>query len=98
MLRLQTTSSKTTTLLLYIVSNVFYILGMAHRVHYATRIDWTPRKLHSNAVFWHSLAPDKLEPHTLFPYPLKPSIVPTDLCPLCRSQLGGFYSIYILIL
>ena len=58
MLRLQTTSSKTTTLLLYIVSNVFYILGMAHRVHYATRIDWTPRKLHSNAVFWHSLAPE----------------------------------------
>ena len=35
---------------------------MAHRVHYATRIDWTPRKLHSNAVFWHTLAPDKLEP------------------------------------
>ena len=52
------TSKQTTTLLLYIVSNVFYILGMAHRVHYATRIDWTPRKLHSNAVFWHSLAPE----------------------------------------
>lgn len=49
---------QTTTLLLYIVSNVFYILGMAHRVHYATRIDWTQRKLHSNAVFWHSLAPE----------------------------------------
>lgn len=54
----RTTSKQTTTLLLYIVSNVFYILGMAHRVHYATRIDWTPRKLHSNAVFWHSLAPE----------------------------------------
>ena len=49
---------------------------MAHRVHYATRIDWTPRKLHSNAVFWHSLAPDKLEPNILFPYPLKPSMFP----------------------
>ena len=54
----RTTSKQTTTLLLYIVSNVFYILGMAHRVHYATRIDWTQRKLHSNAVFWHSLAPE----------------------------------------
>ena len=52
------TSKQTTTLLLYIVSNVFYILGMAHRVHYATRIDWTQRKLHSNAVFLHSLAPE----------------------------------------
>ena len=49
---------------------------MAHRVHYATRIDWTPRKLHSNAVFWHSLAPEWLEPRTLFPYPLKPSMFP----------------------
>ena len=49
---------------------------MAHRVHYATRIDWTQRKLHSNAVFWHSLAPDKLEPNILFPYPLKPSMFP----------------------
>lgn len=71
---------------------------MAHRVPYVARVDWIHRRVCSNAVLWYSLAPDKLEPHTLFPYPLKPSIVPTDLRPLCRSQLGGFYSIYILIL
>lgn len=58
-------------LLDYIVSNVFYILGMAHRVHYVTRIDWTPRKLHSNAVFRHSLAPDKLEPPHSVPISFK---------------------------
>ena len=77
---------QTTTLLDYIVSNVFYILGMAHRVHYATRIDWTPRKLHSNAVFWHTLAPDKLEPPHSVPISLKTQYVPTDMRPLCRSR------------
>ena len=71
---------------------------MAHRVHYVTRIDWTPRKLHSNAVFWHSLAPDKLEPPHSVPISLKIQYVPTDMRPLCSSQLGGFYGIYILIL
>lgn len=44
---------------------------MAHRVHYVVRIDWTPRKLHSDAVFWHSLAPDKLEPPYSVPVSLK---------------------------
>ena len=63
-------------LLDYIVSNVFNIRGMAHRVHYVVRIDWTPRKLHFNAVFWHSLAPEWLEPNILFPYPLKSSMFP----------------------
>lgn len=54
---------------------------MAHRVHYATRIDWTPRKLHSNAVFWHSLAPEWLEPPYSVPIPLKPSMFP-QICAL----------------
>lgn len=49
---------------------------MAHRVSYVMHVDWTPRKLHFNAVFWHTLVPDKLEPRTLFPYPLKPSMFP----------------------
>lgn len=68
------------------LSNVFNIHGMAHRVPYVARIDWIRRKVCSNAVFWHSLALDKLEPHTLFPYPLKSNIVPTDLRPLCRAR------------
>ena len=77
---------QTTTLLDYIVSNVFNILGIAHKVPYVVRVDWTPRKLHSNAVFWHTLAPDKLEPPHSVPISLKTQYVPKDLRPLCSSR------------
>lgn len=44
---------------------------MAHRVPYVARIDWIRRSVCSNAVFWHTLAPDKLEPPYSVPVSLK---------------------------
>ena len=58
------------------VSNVFNTRGKAYRVPYVARIDRIHRRACLDAVFWHSLAPDKLEPNILFPYPLKPSMFP----------------------
>ena len=63
---------------------------------YVARVDCIHRRAYPDAVFWHSLAPDKLEP-PLIPVSLKTQYVPTDMRPLCRSQLGGSYSICILV-
>ena len=49
---------QTTTLLDYIVSNVFNIKGIAHKVPYVARIDCIHRRAYPDAVLWHSLAPE----------------------------------------
>lgn len=59
---------------------------MAHRVPYVARVDRIHRRAYPDAVFWHSLAPDKLEPLHSVPISLKTQYVPTDLRPLCRSR------------
>ena len=44
---------------------------MAHRVPYVARVDRIHRRAYPDAVFWHSLAPDKLEPPHSVPVSFK---------------------------